>query len=204
MNKIYIYTRFQRIWHWSQMILMLALLVTGFTISGTISFIDYNLAAKLHDIAGILWLSGFCCFWFWMAVTDDWRQYIPTAQKLFAVVHYYAWGIFNGKKHPYPKTKEARHNPLQRLVYLTLISILLPVQGVSGILYLLFNYWDRLGLGFLKLETIAMVHTTGAFAVIAFLIVHIYMTTTGESVTGHVKSMVTGWEKHHSSPEARS
>jgi thiosulfate reductase cytochrome b subunit len=28
-----------------------------------------------------------------------------------------------------------------------------------------------------------------------FVIVHVYMTTTGHTVTAHVKAMVTGWEE---------
>lgn len=34
----------------------------------------------------------------------------------------------------------------------------------------------------------------GAFAILTFLIVHVYMTTTGHDVTAHVKAMITGWE----------
>jgi thiosulfate reductase cytochrome b subunit len=51
------------------------------------------------------------------------------------------------------------------------------------------------GLEFLSLRTIAMIHLALAFAVLVFLIVHVYMTITGYTILGHVKSMVTGWEK---------
>ena len=46
----------------------------------------------------------------------------------------------------------------------------------------------------LKLDTLAFIHTAGAFAILCFIIVHVYMTTTGHTVTAHVKAMVTGWE----------
>jgi thiosulfate reductase cytochrome b subunit len=31
--------------------------------------------------------------------------------------------------------------------------------------------------------------------ILAFFIVHIYLTTTGHTVTSHIKAMITGWEK---------
>lgn len=34
----------------------------------------------------------------------------------------------------------------------------------------------------------------GAFAIFSFIIVHVYMTTTGHSILAHTKAMITGWE----------
>jgi thiosulfate reductase cytochrome b subunit len=33
-----------------------------------------------------------------------------------------------------------------------------------------------------------------AFAILIFLLVHVYMTTTGHTIFAHVKAMMTGWE----------
>ena len=40
-----------------------------------------------------------------------------------------------------------------------------------------------------------MLHTLGAFAILTFLVVHLYMTTTGHSIFAHIKAMITGWEE---------
>ena len=93
-----------------------------------------------------------------------------------------------------PKRKEAKHNPLQRLTYLALAAFLLPLQMVTGFLYWGYNSWHDWGLGAFSLTVLAAVHLLGAFAVLTFLIVHIYMTTTGHKVSAHVKAMITGWE----------
>ena len=41
----------------------------------------------------------------------------------------------------------------------------------------------------------------GGFAFLAFLIIHVYLTTTGHTVGSHIKAMITGWEsienQHH-------
>ena len=46
----------------------------------------------------------------------------------------------------------------------------------------------------LNLRTVALLHMAGAFGILAFIVVHIYMTTTGHSLTAHIKGMITGWE----------
>jgi thiosulfate reductase cytochrome b subunit len=116
-------------------------------------------------------------------------------KKMLSVVHYYSWGIFKGLPHPVPKRKEAKHNPLQRLTYLSLAAFLLPFQMITGLLYWGYNSWSALGLGSLSLELLAVLHTLGAFAILSFLVVHLYMTTTGHSLFAHIKAMITGWEE---------
>ena len=66
---------------------------------------------------------------------------------------------------------------------------------ISGFLYWGYNDWADWGLGFLALNVIAVIHTLGAFAILTFLIIHLYMTTTGHKVTAHVRAMITGWEE---------
>jgi thiosulfate reductase cytochrome b subunit len=110
------------------------------------------------------------------------------------MIRYYSYGIFKGEPHPVPKRKDAKHNPLQRLTYLSLAAFLLPVQMLTGLLYWGYNQWAGWGLGFLSLKVLAVVHTAGAFALLTFLIVHVYMTTTGHRIFAHVKAMITGWE----------
>jgi thiosulfate reductase cytochrome b subunit len=93
-----------------------------------------------------------------------------------------------------PKRKEAKHNPLQRLVYLTLAAALLPLQMITGLLYWGYNSWPAWGLSSLSLLVIAAIHMAVAFALISFLIIHVYMSTIGHKKTAHIKAMITGWE----------
>jgi thiosulfate reductase cytochrome b subunit len=44
---------------------------------------------------------------------------------------------------------------------------------------------------------VAFFHTLAAFLMLAFLIVHVYLTTTGHSPLAHIKAMITGWEDQH-------
>jgi thiosulfate reductase cytochrome b subunit len=191
---IYLYTRYERFWHWLQMALIFILLVTGFEVHGTFSFLGFGKAVNVHNFVGLTWLIAFAFFVFWVFTTGEWKQYIPTSKKMFQVVRYYSWGIFRGEAHPVPKRRDAKHNPLQRIVYLQLAAFLLPVQMLSGFLYWGYNSWSDWGLYWLSLDVVVFIHMACAFAILSFVVVHVYMTTTGHTITAHVKAMISGWE----------
>jgi len=195
MINIYLYSRYERFWHWLQTLLILVLLLTGFEAHGLFTLFGFKAAVEIHNFAGLAWLIAFAFFVFWIFTTGEWKQYIPTTRKMLSVIRYYAYGIFRGESHPVPKRREAKHNPLQRLVYLNLAALLLPIQMVSGFLYWGYNSWSAWGLGGLSLKFIALIHIAGAFAILSFIIVHVYMITTGHSIFVHTKAMVTGWEE---------
>jgi thiosulfate reductase cytochrome b subunit len=195
MKLIYLYTRYERFWHWLQATLIILLLATGFEINTGFSLLGFETAVEVHNFVGITWLIAFAFFVFWVFTTGEWRQYIPTTRKMFAVIRYYSYGIFRGESHPVPKRKEAKHNPLQRLTYLSLAAMLLPVQMTTGFLYWSYNSWGEWGLSWLPLEVVALVHTAGAFAILQFLVIHLYMTTTGHAIFAHIRAMITGWEE---------
>ena len=191
MIKIYLYTRFERFWHWLQAFMIICLIVTGLEIHGTYTLLGFQTAVKAHNFIGLSWLVLFAFFVFWLFTTGEWKQYIPTTKKLISVVFYYAWGIFQGKSHPVRKSPGAKHNPLQRLAYLGLSAFLLPIQMISGLLYYLYNQLP----GLYSLPVLAGVHTIVALLLLNFLVVHIYMTTTGHSLFSHIAGMISGWEE---------
>lgn len=196
--KIYLYTKFERFWHWLQALMIIILLITGIEIHGTFTLLGYEDAVEIHSFVGLSWLVLFTFFVFWLFTTGEWRQYVPTTKKLFAVIIYYSIGIFQGKPHPVQKSPGAKHNPLQRLTYLGLSALLLPVQMLTGLLYYTWNLWGNSALPVLSvmpLMPVALLHTLVAFMLLSFLLVHVYMTTTGHSLFSHISGMVTGWEE---------
>lgn len=161
MINVYLYTRYERFWHWLQMLLIFALLVTGLKVHGLFTLIGFEQAVEIHNFVGLTWLIAFAFFGFWVFTTGEWKQYIPTTKKMLAVIRYYTYGIFRGESHPVPKRKEAKHNPLQRLTYLSLAALLLPIQMATGFLYWGYNSWNDWGLSGLSLKLVASVHMAG-------------------------------------------
>ncbi len=106
--------------------------------------------------------------------------------------------MFKGEKHPTKKTALQKLNPLQRLIYLAFKLFMIPVVVISGLLYMFDKTIDAnevVVISKFDLGTIALWHTFGAFLLIAFLIVHVYMTTTGHTYTSNIKAMITGYEE---------
>jgi thiosulfate reductase cytochrome b subunit len=197
-ERIYVFKRYERFWHWSQAVLIIFMMITGFEISGAYENLGFQRAVELHTLAAWTLLILWAFTIFWQFTTGEWRQYVPTLQKIDAMVRYYAWGIFRNAPHPYKKTVLQKHNPLQRLAYLALLSMVSPIIWVSGLFYLFYAYWKDYGIDtWLKLEWIATAHLAGAFMMLVFFIVHVYLTTTGHTVFAHIKSMITGWEDIH-------
>ncbi|MDD9304149.1 MAG: cytochrome b/b6 domain-containing protein [Desulfobacter sp.] len=191
LTKVYLYTRFERLWHWFQALMIFVLLITGFEVHGTYTLMGFKTAVTVHNFVGLSWLVMFAFFVFWLLTTGEWKQYIPTTKKLFNVVLYYAFGIFKDQSHPVQKSKGAKHNPLQRIAYLGISAMLLPVQMATGLLYYLYNQIPAS----LDLSILAVAHTLVAFLLVNFLIIHLYMTTTGHSLFSHIAGMITGWEE---------
>lgn len=197
MQKVMMYNRFERLWHWSSGLLIILLLFTGFEIHGTYLLLGFELAVDVHIISAwtlmVLW--GLAIFWH--MVTGEWKQYIPSsANKLIAMMKYYGIDIFLGGGHPHHKTRKSKLNPMQRLAYLSLHVMILPFSVLSGVLYLFYPEWGSIGLGNWSLLWIALIHTALAFAMLTFLIVHLYLAlTTSKEPLGYLKAMVHGYEK---------
>lgn len=183
-----IFARFERFWHWTQAALVLGLLLTGARLHGLTSGADWHTAFTLHLVmAGliiVLWIFAI----FWHFTTGQWQHYLPTFRNLAAVIRYYAIGIFLGDPHPAKPTIHRKHNPLQRLSYLFLKLVINPAIWATGVLYLTVNITG------LELATVAWLHVVSAYAMAIFVVIHVYMATTGETVTAYLKAMITGYQ----------
>lgn len=197
MQQVMMYKRFERLWHWSQALLIICMLITGFEIHGTYRIFGFEMAVDVHIIAAWALIGIWILAMFWHMVTGEWRQYIPSsANKLIAMMKYYGIDIFLGGGHPHHKTRTEKLNPMQRLAYLSLHLMILPFSVLSGLIYYFYPYWGNFGLGDWDLLWIALIHTALAFVMLAFLIVHIYLAlTTSEEPLGYLKAMISGYEK---------
>ena len=194
---VYIYKAFERFWHWTQAILIFMLIFTGFEIHGSYSFFGYQNAVKYHNISAyaLIVLIVFAIFWHFS--TGEWRQYLPTISNIKAQIDYYLFGIFKNAPHPTKKTVLSKLNPLQKLVYLGLKVLVIPVLVFSGIIYMYYRYPQQQSIEALNIESlepIAVIHTIGAFLLVAFLVAHLYLITTGHTITSNLKAMITGYE----------
>lgn len=166
---------------------------TGFEIHGTFTIFGFENVVRWHDIAAWAFLVLIVFAIFWHFVTGEWKQYIPTTKYIKAQISYYFTGIFKGAPHPTHKTIYNKFNPLQRMIYLGLKLLVIPVQVLTGLVYMFYIYPNN-PVHVEGLSVIALIHTFGAFTLLAFVIAHVYLTTTGDTPLSSIKAMVTGWE----------
>ncbi|MDH5631631.1 MAG: cytochrome b/b6 domain-containing protein [Gammaproteobacteria bacterium] len=195
MERIYIFKRFERFWHWTQALLIMTMMMTGFEIHGTYNVLGFQSAVNLHTTAAWALITLWVFAIFWHFTTGEWKQYIPTMEKVEAMMRYYVTGIFTHAPHPFRQTMLTKHNPLQRLAYLFVKLIINPLIWLTGLLYLFYSSWNDWGLGWLSLGWVATFHVIGAFMMLVFFIAHIYLATAGHTPTAHIKAMITGWEE---------
>ncbi|MBF0632369.1 MAG: cytochrome b/b6 domain-containing protein [Magnetococcales bacterium] len=188
------FTRFERFWHWGQAALILALIVTGFHVTGLLHWLDYELSASWHRIFATILIALWSFTIFWHLITGEWRQYIPSTEKMLEVVHYYSKGMFDPHlSHPFKKTRRRKHNPLQRIAYLILTVMIYPTLLVTGVLFAEYNRWHLVGIPSAWLFGVAGVHVAMAYAMVCFFLLHVYMAFTGRPATAAIKAMITGF-----------
>ncbi len=193
MRRIYLYSRYERFWHWMQALLLTGLGITGAEIHGVYRWWGFERAYKIHTVLawGLVLLVAFTIFWHF--TTGQWKQYLPTRERVGTMVRFYTIGMFRGEPHPYRKSELSKLNPLQRWTYLGFKLLIVPVLGTTGLMMLYFSRLESWGLS-LSFRGLALLHTAGAFLLLTFFIVHVYMTTTGPTPFTNLEAMLFGYE----------
>ncbi|PWI34079.1 hypothetical protein DI392_07750 [Vibrio albus] len=190
---IVIFKRFERFWHWAQALLVLMLIVTGLEVHGVIELFGFNTSSSLHHFSGFAWGVLVILIFTWVLTTGEWKQFIPDMKGIDGVLRFYLYGVFVGEPHPHHMSPESKFNPLQRIAYIGVLFVLIPVQVITGLIYFFFPELRAAGI-IDQIGTIAIIHTFCAYTIIAFLVVHLYLITLGEKLSSHMKAMVTGKE----------
>ncbi|MDH3903189.1 MAG: cytochrome b/b6 domain-containing protein, partial [Xanthomonadales bacterium] len=188
---------------------ILLLLFTGLIIHKPHFFgmFSFPYMVNVHNVLGFILLTNAVLSLFYHLASGEVRQYLPKPKgfiaNTMAQAMYYSQGIFAGKPHPMEKTKENKLNPLQQVTYLAILNILLPAQIITGVLIWGLQRWPHIAAELGGLPMLALVHTLVAWTFATFIVMHIYLTTTGHTPTAGIKSMIVGWdevEKHADDP----
>jgi len=211
--RVHMYDAYERLWHWLQASAILILLFTGLVIHKPHFFgmFSFPYMVNVHNVLGFILLTNAVLSLFYHLASGEIRQYLPKPSgfiaNTMAQAMYYSQGIFAGKPHPLEKTKENKLNPLQQVTYLAILNILLPAQIITGILIWGLQRWPHIAAELGGLPVLALVHTLVAWTFATFIVMHIYLTTTGHKPTAGIVSMITGWddvEKHTGDPASDS
>ncbi len=199
-ERVELYSVYERVWHWMQAIFILAMMWTGWCIHSPDSWMSlpFAYAVTIHNVLGFLVLVNAAFGLFYYLATGTIRQYLPRPHGFGVLAvkqaRYYLHGIFRREPHPLEKTAESRLNPLQQLTYLMILNILLPLQVASGMLMWSGRLWPEEMLAVGGVALLSSLHTLGAWLFAGFVMAHIYLTTTGHTLTSNLRAMIWGYE----------
>ena len=200
-RRVEIYSAFERLWHWLQALTILLLILTGFEVHwpDRLRVFGFSYATTVHEALALFTIANAFLALFYHLATGAIRQFLPEPRDFFSLAaaqaKYYLYGIFKGAHHPFEHGQGQKLNALQQITYLLLLNFVLPMQVATGILMWKAQEWapfvDRLG----GLHMMASLHILGAFFFFGFVLMHMYLATTGRTPTAHPRAMIYGWDE---------
>jgi thiosulfate reductase cytochrome b subunit len=204
-DKAYVFGQYERLWHWTMALSGAVLIATGLAVhfTGAGAWLALPTAVSLHNaFAVVLMVNAFLALFYHLA-TRAIRTFIPEPKGFLArALEHLAWqarGIFHGGEHP-ANAPGQKLNPLQQVTYLGLLNVLFPLQIASGLLLWAIGHWPALGAAIGGLAVVAPVHNAVAWLFLSFLVLHVYLVSTGPTPTEHLEAMVTGYQRLEAEP----
>ena len=210
LRRVYMYSVYERLWHWLQTAAILLLVFTGLVIHKpeTFGIFSFRYIVQVHNVLAAILVVNAALAAFYHLASGEIRQFLPRPYGFFdqAIVQakFYLRDIFRGQPHPFEKTPERKMNPLQQVTYLAILNVLLPLQVLTGLLMWGTQQWPDVASRLGGLAFLAPFHTLIAWLFAAFIVLHVYLTTTGHTPLASIRGMVMGWDEveTHPAPEA--
>ena len=200
-ERVYMYEPYRRFWHWLQTTSIVILLLTGLIIHRPDIFGAFSFPGMvtIHNVIAVILVLNAVFSLFYHVATERIQEFIPHPYGFFddAIVQakYYISGIFKGEGHPFEKLPTSRMNPIQKFTYFMILNVLLPLQIITGSLMWAVQKFPAFTNALGGLPVLAPFHSLVAWMFGTFIIVHVYMTTTGATPLEAMRAMVTGYEE---------
>lgn len=195
-----LYSLHERVWHWLQALGMIGLILTGMAVHYPDRFGIFGSmanAVRWHSWIGFALIFNAFLGIFYHVTADKYHHFLPRIDDFTGAAirqaRFYFYGIFKGEKHPFDADPRRKLNPLQKITYLLLLNVLLPFQIVTGVLMWGADRWPALFSRIGGLWVLGPAHTLGSYLFMAFLIGHIYLSTTGPTPGSLLRAMLTGY-----------
>ncbi len=197
LHKTYLYTLPVRLWHGLNALCFILLLISG--IGMHFSQGELSVWVDLHNLVGL----ALCFIWLVFIVINllgNGHHYLIRIQgllgKILRQTRYYLYGIFVGAEHPEHPSAKSKFNSLQQLGYVTMMYLVVPLLIITGLLMLYSNYTPAILFGLPGKQVIVYTHYGLAAISLLFLMVHLYLCTTGDSLTALFKGMISGYHRY--------
>ena len=157
----------------------------------------FQWAVTVHNWFGAALVVAFLVWLVYNLATGRIRHYIPRKgeipEGLITQARFYGYGIFKHEPHPYAPTEDNKFNPLQKIAYLKFQVLLMPILLITGILYMYPESFKGIINAFGGMAVLGTVHLILAALFAAFLVAHLYLATTGETILENFKAIIFGY-----------
>lgn len=200
LKRVYIYSVYERFWHWLQTFTIVGLIFTGLIIHKPDIFgmFAFRSMVYVHNVLAAIVIVNAGLSLFYHLASGEVRQFIPRPSGFYdqAILQakYYLQGIFKHEPHPFEKTSRRKLNPLQQITYFGLLNVLLPAQIITGALIWAAEHRPDLAQRVGGLPLLAPLHSLVAWLLATFVLMHVYLTTTGHTPLALIRAMMLGWE----------
>ncbi|MBN8638650.1 MAG: cytochrome b/b6 domain-containing protein, partial [Anaerolineae bacterium] len=186
--------------------------IFGLTFSGLVvhkpdmfSLFNFAWMVDVHNLFALLLVINAALAFFYHLVSGEIKQFIPRPYGFFDHMMeqavFYLRGIFRGDPHPFEKRRDQKMNPIQQLTYFGLLNVLLPLQILTGVLMWGIQQFPQIATALGGLPVLAPFHTLIAWLLVTFVIVHVYMTTTGHTPLANIQAMIMGYDDVETHPQ---
>ena len=194
---MYLYPKWIRFWHLLNALLCLLLIFTGLNLQYSWEIIPLERATSMHNIGGIILTAGYLIFFVGNLLSPNRKHYKIRLKGLAGgmakQLYYYTIGMFRGEKNPFAVSKENKFNPVQKVSYLIIMYLCLPLIILTG--------WDMMFPGSISIMLLGtrglvvsdLIHIVSGFIVSIFMIIHIYLSTLGPSAGSLFMSILSGY-----------
>jgi thiosulfate reductase cytochrome b subunit len=204
-EKILLHPLIERIWHWFQALCIVMLIITGVMLHWPEKFPGwFEWSVTIHNWFGIGAVVAFLVWLFYNLGTGRISHYIPRKWEIptgmITQAKFYGYGIFKHEPHPYAPSEDNKFNPLQKIAYLQFQLLLFPILLISGILYMYPETFKGVINAIGGMTVLAIAHLILGALFSAFLVAHIYLATTGETIGENFKAIIFGYgikSDHH-------
>jgi thiosulfate reductase cytochrome b subunit len=194
-----------RIWHWTNALGFVLLIVTGVQVRyvDLLSVMSFEAAVKWHNWIGFAVIASYFLWLGYYLFSDRITNYHSVlnakdfVRDFFRQARYYSYGIFKGEHSPHRVHPYNKFNPMQRLTYQLIMMVAVPIQFITGILLWDVKRFEVLVAMLGGLNTIVTVHILIYIFFVSFTLIHAYMGALGKTPATHFREMFTGYEEEH-------
>ena len=145
-------------------------------------FASFLNAVNLHNLCGLVVAADFVFWLLYHLVKREFSERfllspIGFFRDVTETLHYYGYAIFAGGNYPKTSTRYAPFDPVERIFYLTLMLVLVPIQIVTGLMLYDVHTMQPLIVALGGLRVVDAIHLLVAYLIISSMILHCYFHT---------------------------